>query len=111
VSIKFDDEVKALLLLLSLPDSWSETVTTVTSSAGSDGFTFEKILHLILGEDVRRRSFGELSSESLYVIRGKKNIKDSWSKNKRRSVKDLTLLKCNMLELQGGRAFQESMSK
>ena len=83
MDIKFDDEVQALLLLLSLPDSWSETVTSVTSSAGSDGFTFEKIHDLILGEDVRRRSSEELSSESLYVIRGKKNIRDSGSKNNR----------------------------
>jgi len=80
VGIKFDDEVQALLLLLSLPDSWSETVIAVTSSAGSDGFTFEKIRDLILGEDVRRRSFEELSNESVYVI-GKKNIRDSESKN------------------------------
>ena len=43
VGIKFDDEVQALLLLLSLPDSWSGMITAVTSSAGSDGFTFEKI--------------------------------------------------------------------
>jgi len=85
VGIKFDDEVQALLLLLSLPDSWSGNVTAVTNSARSDGFTFEKIRDLILGKDVRRRSFGELSSESLYVIRGKKNIRDSGSKNKRRS--------------------------
>ena len=85
VGIKFDDEVQALLLLLSLPDSWSGTVTAVTNLVGSDGFTFEKIRDLILGEDVRRRSFGELSGESLYVSRGKKNIKDSESKNKRRS--------------------------
>ena len=85
MGIKFDDEVQALLLLLSLPDSWSGTVTVVISSAGSNGFTFEKIRDLVLGEDVRRRSSGELSSESLYVIRGKKNIRDSGSKNKRRS--------------------------
>jgi len=62
VGIKFDDEVQALLLLSSLPDSWSRTVTTLTSSAGSDGFTFEKIRDLILGEDVWKRSYGELSS-------------------------------------------------
>ena len=85
VGIKFDDEVQALLLLLSLLDSWSGMVTTVTSSAGSDGFTFKKICDLILGEDVRRRRSGELSSESLYVIRGKKNIRDSGRKNKRMS--------------------------
>jgi len=85
LGIKFDDEVQALLLLLSLPDNWSKTITVVTSSAGSDGFTFEKIRYLVFGEDVRRRSYGELSSESLYVIRGKKNIRDSGSNNKRRS--------------------------
>ena len=79
VGIKFDDEVQAL------PDSWSGMVTTVTTSARLDRFTFEKIRDLILGKDVRRRSSGELSSESLYVIRGKKNIRDSGSKNKRRS--------------------------
>lgn len=62
VGIKFDDEVQALLQLLSLLDSWFGTVTTVTSSAGSDGFTFEKIRDLILGEDVWKRSYGELSS-------------------------------------------------
>ena len=83
--ITFNDEVQALLLLLSLPGSWSGTVTVVTSSPGSDGFTFEKIHDLILGEDVRRSNSGESSSESLYVIRGKKNIRDSGSKNKGRS--------------------------
>jgi len=85
VDIKFNDEVQALLLILSLPDRWSGTGTTVTSSARSNGFTFEKIYDLILGEDVQRRSSGELSSESLYVIRGKRNIRYSGSKNKRRS--------------------------
>jgi len=76
VGTKFDDEVQALLLLLSLPDSWSGTVTIVTNSAGSDRFTFEKIRDLIFGKDVRRRSSGKLSGESLYVIRGKKNIRE-----------------------------------
>ena len=52
VGIKFDDEVQALLLLSFLPDSWSGTVTAITSSTGSDGFIFEKIRDLILGEDV-----------------------------------------------------------
>jgi len=57
VGIKFDDEVQALLLISSLPDSWSRSVTAVTSLAGPDGFTLEKICDLILGEGVRRRSF------------------------------------------------------
>ena len=85
VSIKFDDEVQALLLLSSLPDSWSGTVTAVTSSAGSDGFTFEKIRDLVLGEDVRRRSSVESSSESLNTVRDGRNSRDSGSRNRRRS--------------------------
>jgi len=57
VGIKFDDEIQALLLLLSLPDSWSGTGTTVTSSAGSDGFTFEKIRDLILWRGCPKKEF------------------------------------------------------
>ncbi|VFQ96458.1 unnamed protein product [Cuscuta campestris] len=85
VGIKFDDEVQALLLLSSLPDTWSETVTAVTSSAEPDGFTFEKIRDLVLGEDVRRRSSGESSKESLNIVRGRGNNRGSGSKNRRRS--------------------------
>nr|KYP66480.1 Retrovirus-related Pol polyprotein from transposon TNT 1-94 [Cajanus cajan] len=33
VQIKFEDEVKALILLSSLPESWAVTVTAVSSSA------------------------------------------------------------------------------
>ncbi|KAL4564846.1 hypothetical protein LXL04_028919 [Taraxacum kok-saghyz] len=37
VGIKFDNETQASLLLASLPDSWSGTVTAVTSSVGTNG--------------------------------------------------------------------------
>ena len=112
VGIKFDDEVQTLLLISSLPDSWSRTVTTVTSSAGPDRFTFEKIRDLVLGEDVRRRSSWKLSSDWLNVVRGKRNIRGSGSKIRRMShSKTQNLLKCNMLELQGGGTFHKSMPK
>src|SRR6187200_2178226 len=52
VGIGFEDEVQALLLLSSLPDSWSGTVTAVSSSAGGAKMTFEMIQSLILSEDV-----------------------------------------------------------
>lgn len=85
VGIKFEDEVQALLLLSSLPDSWSGTVTAVTSSSGSKGLTFEGIRDLILGEDVRRRNSGESSSEQLNAVRGRRNNRGSGSGNRRRS--------------------------
>ncbi|VFQ98151.1 unnamed protein product [Cuscuta campestris] len=85
VGIKFDDEVQALLLLSSLPNSWSGTVTAVTGSVGPDGFTFDQIRDLILGEDVRRKSSGESSGELLHVGRGRRNSRGSGSRNRQRS--------------------------
>ncbi|KAJ9557170.1 hypothetical protein OSB04_011784 [Centaurea solstitialis] len=65
VDIKFEDEVQALLLLSSLPKSWSGTVTAISGSAGTSKLTFEGIRDFILGEDIRRRSSGESSSALL----------------------------------------------
>nr|GEX32696.1 retrovirus-related Pol polyprotein from transposon TNT 1-94 [Tanacetum cinerariifolium] len=53
VDIKFDDEVQALLLLSSLPKSWSGTVTAVSGSTGSTKLKFDNIRDLILGEYIR----------------------------------------------------------
>ncbi|KAI3816312.1 hypothetical protein L1987_16005 [Smallanthus sonchifolius] len=99
VDIKFDDEVQALLLLSSLPDSWSGTVTDVTSTSKSSKFTFEKMRDLILGEDARRRGSGESSSSLLSTeARGRKNQRES-RQSKRRSVskarKDVVCWNCN----------------
>ena len=62
VQIKFDDEVKALILLSSLPDSWAAIVTAVSSSARDNKLKLSDIRDLILSEDVRRRDSGESSS-------------------------------------------------
>jgi len=85
VDIKFEDEVQALLLLSSLPDSWSGTVTAISSSSGTSEFTFEGIRDLILSEDVRRKSSSGSSSELLNVGRGRKNNRNSGSRNRKRS--------------------------
>ena len=48
VDITFEDDVKALILLSSLPESWSATVTTVSSSSGSVKLKMDDVLDLIL---------------------------------------------------------------
>jgi len=53
--IKFQDEVKALILLSSLPDSWAATVTTVSSSTRENTLKLSDIHDLILSEDVRKK--------------------------------------------------------
>nr|GEU68644.1 hypothetical protein [Tanacetum cinerariifolium] len=65
VDIKFDDEVQALLLLSSLPESWSGTITAVTGSTGSTKLKFNSIRDLIIGEDIRRNTSEKYSNSLL----------------------------------------------
>jgi len=64
VQITFDDEVKALILLSSLPESWSATVTAVSNSASNNKLKLDNIRDLILSEDVRRKSSRESFNSS-----------------------------------------------
>ncbi|KHN41430.1 Retrovirus-related Pol polyprotein from transposon TNT 1-94, partial [Glycine soja] len=50
VQIKFEDEVKALILLSSLPNSWAATVTIVSSSTRENTLKLSDIRDLILSE-------------------------------------------------------------
>ena len=43
VEIDFEDEVRALILLSSLLDSWNTNVTTVSNSSGSTSLTFDGV--------------------------------------------------------------------
>ena len=61
MEIKFEDEVQALLLLSSLPESWSGTVTAVSSSTRGTKLSFEGI---------RRKNAGE-SSNSILSTEGR----------------------------------------
>ncbi|GJR12199.1 retrovirus-related pol polyprotein from transposon TNT 1-94 [Tanacetum coccineum] len=62
VDIRFDDEVQALLLLSSLPESWSGIITAVSGSTRTTKLKFDNIRDLILGEDIRRKTSGEYSN-------------------------------------------------
>ena len=64
VEIEFDDEVRALILLSSLPDSWNATVTAVSSSSGNSKLKFNDVRDLVLSEEIRRRESGETSNSS-----------------------------------------------
>ncbi|KAL4585413.1 hypothetical protein LXL04_010033 [Taraxacum kok-saghyz] len=97
VGIKFDNDTQASLLLASLPDSWSGTVTAVTSSVGTSGMTFEGVRDLVLGEDIRRKNQGgSFSSDLLNVGRGRGNSRKSGSSGSRGKSSSRTLknVKC-----------------
>lgn len=99
VEIKFEYEVQRLLLLSYFPDSWSGTLTTISSSAKGAKLTFEGILSLILGEDVNRQSIREASSslrstkdKGKESNRGGKRSRNSKSKRigRKNNRKDIT---------------------
>ncbi|WVY92294.1 hypothetical protein V8G54_037808 [Vigna mungo] len=64
MQITLDDEIKALVLLSSLPESWSAIVTIGSNSTSNSKLKFDNILDLILSEDVRRRSLVESSQSN-----------------------------------------------
>ena len=52
VGIDFDDEIKALLILSSLPESWEGIVTAVSSSARGKKLRYDEVRDLVLGEEI-----------------------------------------------------------
>ena len=55
VKIEFDDEVCALILLVSLPNNWEATRMAMSNSVGKSKLKYDDIRDLILSEEIRRR--------------------------------------------------------
>ena len=66
VSVNFDDEVRALLILCSLPESLNRLVMAVSNSvSGSNTLKFDDVIGVILSEEMRRKSIDETSGNAL----------------------------------------------
>jgi hypothetical protein len=52
VEIDFDDEIRALIVLASLPNSWEAVRMAVSNSAGKSKLSYEDVRDLVLGEEV-----------------------------------------------------------
>ena len=80
VEIDFDDEIRALIVLASLPNSWEAMRMTVSNSARKEKLKYNNIRDLILAEEIRRRDSGETSRSSFALnleTRGRGNDKNS----------------------------------
>ena len=71
VDINFEDEIKALILMSSLPESWDTVVAAISSSRGSEKLKFDEICDVVLSESIRKREVGDSSGSALSVDRGK----------------------------------------
>ena len=67
VEIDFDDEIRALIILASLPNSWEAMRMAVSNSTGKEKLKYNDIRDLILVEEIRRRDASETSGSS-YVL-------------------------------------------
>ena len=92
VGVNFDDEVRALLILCSLAESWDGLVMAVSNSvSGSSTLKFDDVIGVILSEEMRRKSTGDTSGNALTVeIRGRqrergKSPGNRWKSRKGRS--------------------------
>ena len=67
MKITFDDELQALLLLSSLPESWETLVVTVSNSSPDGVVTMSQVTSNLLNEETRRKSSGSSHSEALVM--------------------------------------------
>ncbi|KAL2251622.1 UNVERIFIED_CONTAM: Retrovirus-related Pol polyprotein from transposon TNT 1-94 [Sesamum indicum] len=100
MDIVFDDEVKALILLSSLPDSWDVVVTSVSTSSGKEKMKFDNIRDMMLNEETRRRQTGGSSGSALHTesrrrpdTRGKYRGR-SKSRGKNKGKKEMVCWNC-----------------
>ena len=80
VEIDFDDEIRALIVLASLPNSWEAMRIIVSNSTGKEKLKYNNIRGLILAEEIRRRDAGETSGSGSVLnleTRGRGNDRSS----------------------------------
>jgi hypothetical protein len=66
VKVEFDDEVKALLILCSLPESWNDLVMVVSKSvSGSNTLKFDDVVGVILSEEMQQKITSDTSGNAL----------------------------------------------
>ena len=66
VRVNIDDEVRDLLFLCSLLESWNGLVMAISNSvSGSSTLKFDDVVGAILSEEMRRKSSGETSGNAL----------------------------------------------
>jgi hypothetical protein len=66
IKVDFDDDVRALLILFSLPERWNGLVMVISNSvSGSNTLKFNDVVGVILSEEMRRKITGETSGNVL----------------------------------------------
>ena len=67
LDMKLDDEIHALCLIDSLPDSWETPVVSLSNSAPDDVLTLKMLKETMLNEENRRKEQG-LTMQSQVLV-------------------------------------------
>lgn len=104
INVEFEDKLQAFTLLSSLPESWTNLITSMSSPMTKEELKLEDVKDLLLGEEMRRKNSQErvsdistLMAESSSRGRSKSKVGKS-SKAKPRSVsrtKHVVCWNCN----------------
>jgi hypothetical protein len=89
VNVDFDDEVKDLLILCSLPEIWNGLVMVVSNSvSGSNTLKFDDVVGVILSEEMRWKIIGDTSGNALNMENmGRQKDRGKGSRNRGNSRK------------------------
>lgn len=88
VKLVLEDELIALLLLSSLPDSWDTLVVTLSNSSPEGTLTFEMVKNSMLNEEARRIERGMHNFESDALIVDKRGRSKNKYSNNRDKLRD-----------------------
>ena len=80
IEIDFDDKIRALIVLASLPNSWEVMRMVVSNSTGKEKLKYNDIQDLILAKEIRRRDAVEISGSGSTLnleTRGRGNDRNS----------------------------------
>ena len=93
--LNFDTEMKATILLCSLPSSWDTFCTTISNSALGGVLNYDYVVGSLLVEEIRKKSMDHgKQDEALNVDRGRKQFRGKSkergkSRSKSRGRKDI----------------------
>ena len=81
-----DDELQALLLLSSLPDSWETLVVSLSNYAPNGVLQLAMVKDSLFNEETRRKDMGKNNAQALVIEnRGRSNTRNSKGRGKSRS--------------------------
>ena len=68
IEMKIEDELQALLLLSSLPESWDTLVVTLSNSAPEGKLTMDTVADSLLNEEARRKERGDSTYHEANIV-------------------------------------------